>query len=379
MIDKERGRALQRRFTSLLQVLRLKPPSEAERKSPVPIEVIDENYPGNILSDKTRPISYDSFASLAVPFSSEGFAENPEKQTELARFLIDRFKLASRGIFLDVGFGANIHIANTFAASGVDSFAIDQQQGKYDSDEGIWHSPRVVTTNKQGVTILNGDIADINKGDSALRDKNFGTILFNGSWDASGNNWTVGGEVAEAKYHNKGDKTISSAEFVDRERSQVLKQCTSRLKPGGAVGFVSARYAFHGSGFSFNLLPEEKLVFLDLYTRLTKLGAKRVCLVGVTQKGFDEMLAASPLPDLSEIRESFRGSGMKFPEVTVEKVEQVRDQLRRIDNLPRETTSVKYGGNPDFSKKQVEESIELVKGIPEFEGLARIDALFAEI
>ena len=270
---------------------------------------------------------------------------------------------------LDVGFGSNIHISNTFAIEGLKACAMDEQQGDYSTEESIWHAPRKVRTNEKGVEILNGDVADIDSKGSAVKEQQFGLILFNGSWISGGNNWTVAGEVLEAKYHNKQNQTEAMVRFMDKEKEIILQSCKKHLTSNGLIGMVSSRYAFHGAGHGFDQLPEEKLSFIDLFNRFQRLGAKKIFLVGVTQDGFNQILTRS-IEQYPEKYAEFK--------LTQEEIDSTRTKLKSVSDLPIEDVYSRYGDDPDYQKSLIRDSIEATANIPELNALARVDAIFAE-
>jgi len=331
-------------------------------------EIINENDPSNLLSDTSRNLDL-SFSFSALPYSNEGFAENPERQSDLARFLIEKLGLKKKGAFLDVGFGVNIHVSNTFADEGIEAYAIDEQQHDHTGGESMWHAPRKIRKNEKGVEILSGDIADLGARESQLKDNSFGLILFNGSWTAGGNNWTVAGEVLEAKYHNRPDKTESLVEFMDKEKDEILELCKRQLSRNGLIGVVSSRYAFHGAGYRYSQLPDEKLSFVDLYDRFQRLGAKRLYIFGVSQEGFDQMLARS-IEQYPKEQEEFK--------LKQEEIDSVRQALRDVSSLPGEDVYSRYGDNPDYQKSRIRGVKEATKSTSELNAIARIDAIFAE-
>lgn len=330
-----------------------------ELVAPIEIQIVDENDPQNLLSDKSRNLS----SQLGfMPFSAEGFAEDPERQQELALFLVQKLALKNRGPSLDVGFGKNIYISETFINAGIKASAIDEMQNDLESGESMIHAPRKKRINENGVEIFSGDIAELDEKDSALKGNKFGLILFNGSWASGGNNFTVAGEVMESKYHDKKDKIESMVEFMDHEKDKILKSCRDHLSTNGLIGIVSSRYAFHGAGYDYSQLPDEKLSFIDAYDRFQGLHAKKVYLFGVTQEGFDQMLVRST----------------KQNEPQPDRIKSVREQLRRISNLPQADVYSQFGDNPDYQKSRIRKAIESTRSIPEFNALARIDAVFAE-
>lgn len=341
--------------------------SEKEKQL-VQVQIIDEHDPNNLLSDTSRNIDL-SFNLGSIAYSIEGFAENPKRQSELASFLIKKLDLKKRGALLDVGFGANIHISNTFAEEGIKAYAIDEQQHDHKSGESMWHAPKKVRKNEKGVEILSGDIASIGDRESQLKDNSFGLVLFNGSWTAGGNNWTVAGEVLEAKYRNRQNNTETLVEFMDKEQDKILKSCKKQLSRDGLIGVVSSRYAFHGAGYGYGQLHDEKLSFADVHNRFQQLGAKKLYLFGVSQEGFDQLLARSieQYPKEHEI--------IKLKQ---EKIDKVREGLRDISNLPDEDVYSVYGDNPNYQKSHIRSVKEATKNISALNVLARIDAIFAE-
>ena len=329
------------------------------------VEIIDENTKGNVLSNKSRLFSLYPSCDMSV-FSTEGFAENSEKQTELANFLIGRFGVKQRGALLDVGFGTNLHVAKTFVSKGIKASAID-------SIKNDKKNPAVT-----GVEIVTGDISDISGPSSKLRSNKFGLILFNGSWISGGNNFTVGGEVMEAKYHELKSKSQSCVQFIDEERDRIVGACKDHLTSVGLIGVISSRYAYHGAGWNFDKLPEEKLSFVDLYERFMRLGAKKIYLVGLSQKGFDELLNESKAHFKIPERRSLVNPD-DLPEVlSEEEIRGIRRGLTNIENLPREDVYTNFGDNTEYQRKRIKNVLEATKDIPELREPARIDAIFAE-
>jgi hypothetical protein len=341
---------------------------KAKERQPAQVEIIDERDPNNLLSNTDRNF-YLSFHFNVLPYSTEGFAENPEQQSKLARFLIEKLALKERGALLDVGFGANIHISNTFAGEGIVAYALDEQPHDHTSRESMWLAPRKVRENEQGVEIMSGDIADIGSQGSQLADKTFGLVLFNGSWTAGGNNWTVAGEVMDAKYYNRPDKSETLAEFMDKETDEILDSCKGKLSKNGLIGIVSSRYAFHGAGYEYSQLPDEKLSFVDVYDRLQRLGAKKFYIFGVSQEGFDQMLARS-VEQYPVEHEQFK--------LKPEEINSVREQLRTVSDLPNEDVYSRYEDNQNYQKSHIAGVKDATEDISGLNAVARIDAIFAE-
>jgi hypothetical protein len=358
---------IRERASQLRSSLAEKLSGSEKEKEPAGIEIIDENDSGNLLSDKSRNFNL-TFGHDVSPYSREGFAGNKEKQGELARYFIQRLELKGRGPLIDVGFGSNIYISKAFADSSIKAYAIDQQQEGRVAGETIWQAPKEISANDKRVKIFSGDIAEIASPESELKGERFGLVLFNGSWASGGNNFTVGGEAMEAKYYNKQDKTESLVEFIDKEKDGILGACKKRLARDGMIGIVSSRYAFHGSGFNYYELPEEKLNFIDLYDRLRRLGAKKFHIFGVSQAGFDQMLKRSIAQNQQEYGQN----------INQDKVAAIRDQLKDSSSLPPEDIYSKFGGNPEYQKSRIRGVKEAAKDISGINELARIDAIFAE-
>jgi len=317
------------------------------------IKIIDDETNPNNPFSSNKHLNFTTGGGV-LPYSNEGFAENPEKQEELAQYLIEKLDLKKRGALLDVGYGSNYRIVNTFAKEGIHAFAIDLHE-KNGRDYGCninWGTPKKYRTNGEGVEIFSGNIANISDDKSDLLNKEFGLILYNGSWTSGGNNWTVK-EMACATYHNTPElkskrwSTHEIAKYVEQQMAISLQQCKNHLTPNGVIGIVSSRYAFHGAGYDFNRLYDEKLSVIDACKCFQDLGAKKIGVIGVTQEGFDRM------------------------------VEQSIKQYNEMDGP-------KNPGIADFylSQESIDSTIaNLKKRVPEFpelDGLARIDAIFAK-
>lgn len=341
---------------------------KARERQPAHAEIIDEHAADNLLSATSRNLDLSFHISL-LPYSTEGFAENPERQSELARFLIEKLALRERGALLDVGFGTNIHISNTFADEKIKAYALDEQQHDHAGGESMWHAPRKIRENEKGVEILSGDIADVGSQESQLADREFGLVLFNGSWTAGGNNWTVAGEIMAAKYYNRPDKSETLVEFMDREKDEILHSCKEKLSKSGLIGIVSSRYAFHGAGYGYSQLPDEKLSFVDVYDRLQRLGAKKFYIIGVSQQGFDQMLERSVQQYPAELKQF---------KLKQEEINWIRERLKTVSNLPNEDVYSQYGDNPDYQKSRIRGVQDATKDNSGLNALARIDAIFAE-
>lgn len=262
----------------------------AEQLRSISIEIIDESDPGNILSDTSRNLDLhrtptEFYDALAHYHSYEGFWEAVddvgEKQSKLGQYLARRFDIRSRGALLDVGFGKNLSIVGAFTNEGISSFAIDVRQhpewvehnmrGDMGFDiKRFWVAPKQVREAGR-IHIFCGDVALMGATDSELKDHRFGLTLFNGSWNSGGFNLTI-------------DKRL---------KEKTLQACRDHLVEDGLIGIVSSRYAYLGAGYMFGQLPREKLDFIDLYRRLSLLGAQRFYILGMSQAGFESVVTRS--------------------------------------------------------------------------------------
>ncbi len=351
--------------------------------------VIDEYSSPNPLSDRTRPTGLISSLSGSEYSGNDGFAENTDKQTELALFLIRELGLERKGPFLDVGFGTNVHIANAFAGAGITSYVVD----RIDHSRNLQSPGNPLKTKAKGVSVLVGDATEVDK----LCRHKFGTILFNGSWIAGGNNWTVN-LIGESKYHGQLQEArgisrtqlpvsiiTNKAEFIDKEKDSILSSCGRALAANGILGIVSSRYSHHGAGFTYSQLPEEKLYFIDLFERFTRLGAKRIYLFGLSQNGFDEFLSLSrkASQDYIDAQPPLSGKAIVFAPQMLreEEIQKVRDQLRSVSNLPPEDICSRYASSEeerDYQVRRNKSNLEAAASIKELNNIARIDAMFAE-
>lgn len=258
----------------------------AEWVKNIPIEIIDESDPDNILSDPSRNLDLyrtptGFFGVKHRPYSYEGFYEDWRQQSKLGLYIARRFDIRSKGTLLDVGFGENTSLAGAFADADIPAFAIDVRRhpewirhsnfGDMGFDiKRFWVSPKQVGDPGR-INIFYGDVSLLGADDSELKDHRFGLILFNGSWDSGGSNFTI-------------DKKL---------KERTLQACRDHLVEGGLIGIVSSRYAYHGAGYMFGQLPEEKLKFLELYRRLDLLGAQRFYILGMSQDSFESVVIRS--------------------------------------------------------------------------------------
>lgn len=364
---------------------------ESERRdlgNQIPIEIIDESSSDNILSDPNRQLNL-IYSLLSTVYSEEGFAENRDAQASLAIFLKDRFKIKDKGDLLDVGFGANTIILDNLQQSGISACGLEFNKTNPKKHLSQWHGPTLEEQTPAGARVYSGDIGELAGKDSELKDKKFGLILFNGSWLSSGNNWTVAGEILDGKfYENAGEKDKNSktarVEYMDKEKDHILQTCAEHLKEGGLMGFVSSRYAFHGAGYSFDHLPEEKLEFLDLCRRLAALGAKRLYLVGLSQSGWQHLVESSWKKAIAEFKpdpvtepDAIAFSPQLFKQVEVKSVQR---QVADVNALLPENVFTRIGDNNSQARQRIfnQRALAFAKQRPEMAQVARIDAVIAE-
>lgn len=335
------------------------------------IIIIDETYPSNILTVPSKLLGPDAgILDLTQTshinfshFSSEGFAENPNGQEALANFYIQTFDLAKRGPLLDVGFGVNTHVSRAFAMAGIPSYALDVYTTD-DNNELAFDKPVTIQRQENGVTFLKGDVVKVNDESSDVTNVKFGTVLFNGSWFSSGNNFTVTGEMLDFKSQTlTGDN--STSESRDNEQEKIIEICRAICNSGGIIGIISSRYAFHGGGETYPKYPREKLVFLDLYDRLRRAGAKKIYMVGMSQQGLDNLIVES-YKRLSAVARKL---------MSMDEIMKIQRQL----NTPTDIDVADAIYNPDeFEQQSAELMINSLKDCPELSKLARIDGIFAE-
>lgn len=355
------------------------------RTPSVGIVVIDERSPGNILSVPSRGISLLPIG-MSDQLSAEGFAHNPDGQGQLADFFITTLGLQTRGPLLDVGFGDNIHVANRFSSRGIPSFALDAltAQNHLDTDtspwDNLWDPPKIIGINTSGVQIVTGNIAGLGLDTSDLRRQRFGSVLYNGSWDTGGDNYTVGGEMAQAKHANLGI-TEPLYDYLDREKSMVLQASRDQLTDTGVIGVVSSRYAFHGGGSNYSQLSDEKLSFIDLFMKLKTLGAKKVTMIGLSQEGFDQLVETSVSQNEQQIAQyAPRWNEEDNPSFSYDGLYAVREQLRSPSRITVDETYnyMPVEWNPAGHIQRLKTAAQQAEQVPVFSQLARIDAMFAE-
>ncbi len=229
-------------------------------------------------------------------FSGEGYAHNEEKQRQVGRVISWLFNLSKRGEILDVGWGANKYVAQGIKEKRGNVSLLDYYDpGITDGEGDLVVKP--ITRNGQVDNFPRyvGDFGQISAEGSELADKKFGAIIFNGSWTAFGNNWTIM-ETLSSQYvdtNNYGGRVTYSTpqyqDYISLQLDRILAEGKKHLTDDGVMFFSSSRYAFHGVGYSFLSLPEEKIQLLDLIRRVKKLGAKKITILGVSNEGMEKM------------------------------------------------------------------------------------------
>ncbi len=351
-----------------------------------PVEIIDEKERENLLSNSGQSLDLTKSLFGQGVYSQEGFAENPEAQKRLAYFFAKKLGLKKGDAVFDVGFGVNTYIMDGFQELGVEASGIELTKTGVRKHEDQWHAPAKEETTSAGAALYSGDIAELDSTESELRNRKFNLVLFNGSWTSSGNNWTVGGEVLEGKFHTqkpgtKGkNKTLS--EFMDRAKTDILGKCVKALAPDGKIGFVSSRYAFHGAGYSFGRLPDEKLDFLELARRMEALGAKKLRVIGLSAEGWRELLEKSWKASEDSLASLAGPAEGRYTPTLLEEaqVEEVSAQLQDAARLKPENLYTEFGDPESIGWQKVynRQTLEYAKSRPEFGNVARIDALVAE-
>lgn len=239
----------------------------------------------------------DFFDSISMSvLSEEGFAHDEEKQRLVGKTLSRSFNLPMRGEVLDVGWGANKFVAQGIQQTGGEVSLLDFNSSALGSDESSFTpSPSRVSFVDDTFPRYVGDFGRMSARDSELARAKFGTIIFNGSWVACGNNWTIM-EILSGQYHQQhkdvGVVSYSSPEyqvFLDQQLDHLLTEGKQHLSDNGVMILASSRYAFHGAGYSYLSLPEEKLQFLDVIRRVKKMGAKKITIIGVSNEGMKKM------------------------------------------------------------------------------------------
>jgi hypothetical protein len=257
------------------------------------LKIIDENS-GNPFPHR---ISISSRLSSCMRYSTDGYSHNDQAVQDTTKKLAQIIGLTPGQGTIDVGYGSCLVVAATLKELGMDAYGLDSQDGL---DKEKFGAPIFVpphfNAEQNGVKKYCGTIEELLHPESELRDQRFDLFTFWGSWDVTGNSYTVGGEMAwlrafeqvQAKYI----KEINPHQYpydmeiniiIQETKDKIFLDCISRLNPNGGILIVSSRYAYHGAGYSTAQLPEEKRMNLALVKRFKDLGAKEVCLIGLSK------------------------------------------------------------------------------------------------
>ena len=281
--------------------------SESDQGSPqdehfkkVDVTVVDQdhpNFPYHLPSAKPY-IELDSNPfSFGQPVSHEGFSHNDEAHRNAGRHIAKLLDLPHGSKALDIGWGRNSFVADGLQAAGLDVSLID-----YNSKEVVEDPSDPLSTPPVSLGTLDdkfhnfaGNIADISHPSSVLKETKFDLAIFNGSWLAGGYNCTVS-ESLEGRLHEKYGKSFPGYEDprviadLDEYRGEVLSRVKDHVNPGGFIYVGSSRFAYHGAGYEFGDYPKEKLSQLDLMAQMTKLGARKIMVIGVTNDRMRDIL-----------------------------------------------------------------------------------------
>lgn len=365
------------------------------------VEIIDETNPNNILSDAARGINLTRKPVNPTPESLEGFHDNPEQQRRLGWFIFNRFGIGNRGPLLDVGPGKNFYILEEAIKAGIPAYAIEVRQDPGWSNlpmgadhAHMFHEPRLEQATPEGIHIYSGDISLLGARNSHLNHMQFGLVLFNGSWASDGNNFTFSHEISMRHYQaefrkwqeqkredefwgrrSKHEYTLFEtppiAQLMAEKRTMTLQTAKDHLANQGLICVVSPRYAFWGAGYSFEDLPIEKLVFLDLINRFMSLGSNKIWVVGMSHKGFD------PVVNRSYLQSFTRGENLSI--VNPADIARVSRLLRSVKNLCTDDSingeSLDKAG---LDQQAIKQLAEMAKQIPALSRVSRIDAVFAQ-
>lgn len=224
-----------------------------------------------------------------IPASEEGFSHNEDRQRFVGDTLAKLFSFQNRGKeLLEVGYGTNHFVAESIAKAAKTPVCLLDYIVGYDeipSQTRQYNPPKKIAPLTQELPRYVGDMAGIDIPGSALKNHSFAGILYNGSWVSSGNNWTVM-ETEEGKYAKVlgTQPDWNSPEFRqyrDRQVDTLLQVSKNHLSPNGVLFIASSRYAYHGAGYDFSKLPDEKIEFLDVIRRLKHMGAKKITVIGL--------------------------------------------------------------------------------------------------
>jgi len=275
--------------------------------TPIPeITWIDETHPRHPFISSPREMR-DRFAYLIlkrgidmiIPIGDPAFHHNEARLLETGRRMAEIFHLQGKGDILDVGTGSNYAVSQ--GIQEVTRCKVNYLdvvfEGAQESNDNL-PIQKVKPIGKK-CERYQGDLRDIDHPRSPLRNTRFGTIIFNGSWVAGGYNNTVMDMLESRYYQNSQTNGPESIErYRERVITQMLQSAHDHLAKNGTIILTSSRFAWHGAGYNYEGLPDEKLMFLDVVRRARSLGAKRIHVAGVSSDGLRkvvETVIADPL------------------------------------------------------------------------------------
>lgn len=316
--------------------------------------IVDENY-----SNPFPPrLSLYTLAEIGEsPVSTEGYAHNAEKIEETVRRLANILQLKSAQRTLDVGYGSNLAVMETFHRLGLDSYGLDSQDAPKGRRAESSYNPPKFNAVQNGIKKYWGTIEELLNPESELNGQKFDLFVFWGSWDSGGNNWAIGGgemgwfrAVADLK-KVYGPTTLEGGTFnpydnpevneqLARTKDKILEDCRASLNPNGGILIVSSRYAYHGAGFAIDQLPLEKRVNLRIAGKFADLGAREIYLFGLSKDEVQRQLAAHP--QFTEVSAALtndqllfgletKSSETPFPPQMLKRVLDMKVPLGRID------------------------------------------------
>ena len=409
----------------------LRSPKEKKESGAVQIETIDENsrsYPyrrdnqlGNFIFIGGGGIGTGSAANGEKSYGEEG---QRQIGREIAAILGE--ECCQNGV-IDVGYGTNCFVGEGIhQATGTKVVLLDMITGmqKLGKMPGKVRSP-VLVDDQPGTPRYCGDFRDIDDRKSELAKRKFGAIIFNGSWSAAGNNFTVM-EHTSSRFHELNRAHDYSydeaAEYNDAELQKMLDNAVKHLAPGGKVVITSSRFALHGDGFGFDSLLEEKLHFLNTIDMMAKSGATKITLVGASNEGVQDWLNLNMTDEMFRLKrfasvfyEIFHGDtmgkrmelivkGEPLSTMEIAKMCEDEDRMREIMNTPgkfHDQMMAEVEKRNEWIRQNVQRLTGGVEGLPDNlerglittqriktikensgklipDSLARIDAIIAE-
>jgi hypothetical protein len=229
-----------------------------------------------------------------IPESIDGFHHNYNQIARTTQELARIIDMKRGQKTMDVGYGTNLAVAVALHELGMDAYGLDSRDGLVQADF-TQVIPRF-NAMQHGIKTYCGTIEDILHPESELKDQRFDLFTFWGSWASGGNNFAIGGEMAEFRAVtavNAEYPTINPFSDCYRKKvNQVMIETKNRIMPevksllnrGGGIMVVSSRYAGHGAGFTTDQLSWEKKIMLDLVYQFARLGATEQYLVGLSKE-----------------------------------------------------------------------------------------------